>query len=1095
MRFSTSPSEPFLGHAYWIDRLVRAIENPSGTSDYLRTAQKLAEAGIHNSLKEKQHRKFLVDMPTQSGKTPLYVHLLQLLADHGTMPRVLLIAPYRNLVNQLRQEFVKFGKHYPKGHPLADIGVWHALEKKLGQITATTWASAGIMVRDGIINPKEIDFVFVDEAHLGQTAIRKNLLAMFDNAVIGAFTATPAYSDEKDLEKEFALAFRMTVQEAVDKKVISQFRSVILEDEPIDLSGIPLKGDDYDRDALQALVSTEARTQNWISFYRDWVDPISGQAMLGKKGYINTVSIDRANKLSARFNTELGHLMPEGVQVAAAIHSDMSPKEQRDVFERYKTGKIKLLVQIRLAGLGLSQPDAEICINDAPSISPVEVEQRAGRVVAIDENNPNKCAYIVERADFGRGAKQPLLYGEVVGAGVGYKKSATLNPPQNKSRRERKIISDPAEVAAFVAQRIKLRVAARLEAAYNTPYVKLKRAAARKNIYTLSELWSKVQQQYIGLFPGQPLPGKAIFDKFIEGKINPWDDRKLFTRYSHLAVAAAAVAGLHPRHVFGSPEELLKKFGKPFDKPTAQRLHIQKLMREAVNPLVGRKGISSADLRTLSSFKIMDRSSHSIFFDSEDAAGKSRQVIKSFYHHNSKDGEYSAGEASEWALDLATILDKSVEEVFRDDAALIGRQATRKRKKGAEEEGSEVVGEKIDEAEYVSSLPYSLPLDQPARLKAAVHLSREAQYGDEDLDEVVASHQLSETLNAYLRRLSPREERVIRMRYGIKSKEYGLDEIAAVHGLSSERIRQIEVKALRRLLGMNTGAVSDDRLRLLTDAIGYTEQPEDKPKKDETFSIKAPAFEHPGETIKHIRERLPLLEDIRYMSNGEAIRHLAVVAKTIPDINKNYFILFSLKLQSGIKEKERAEARVAILNQLKSHSLASSSKSDALDFLNKLDVAEGDKEYFSKLKDQIAECKEESDSIYSRYGDSRTPLQHTIDASLTQLNWEIVRQVEVKQYGNYYVGEAIKKINERIATLVSAMEYFKSAGKTLLADETQPIEGQAGETEEKNIIYTFKSKSKNKKDTASPVPLRVQRLKPLSAFIFIKAKPKTAENG
>ena len=48
--------------------------------------------------------------------------------------------------------------------------------------------------------------------------------------------------------------------------------------------------------------------------------------------------------------------------------------------------------------------------------------------------------------------------------------------------------------------------------------------------------------------------------------------------------------------------------------------------------------------------------------------------------------------------------------------------------------------------------------------------------------------------------LSPSEEKVIRMRFGMgDDREHTLEEIAQDFGLTRERIRQIEVKALRTL--------------------------------------------------------------------------------------------------------------------------------------------------------------------------------------------------------------------------------------------------------------------------------------------------------
>jgi RNA polymerase primary sigma factor len=59
---------------------------------------------------------------------------------------------------------------------------------------------------------------------------------------------------------------------------------------------------------------------------------------------------------------------------------------------------------------------------------------------------------------------------------------------------------------------------------------------------------------------------------------------------------------------------------------------------------------------------------------------------------------------------------------------------------------------------------------------------------------------LSEHLNAMLATLTPREERVVRMRFGIGEKhDHTLEEVGQVFEVTRERIRQIEAKAIKKL--------------------------------------------------------------------------------------------------------------------------------------------------------------------------------------------------------------------------------------------------------------------------------------------------------
>lgn len=96
---------------------------------------------------------------------------------------------------------------------------------------------------------------------------------------------------------------------------------------------------------------------------------------------------------------------------------------------------------------------------------------------------------------------------------------------------------------------------------------------------------------------------------------------------------------------------------------------------------------------------------------------------------------------------------------------------------------------------------------QPVHLERPVGDESDAELGDfiEDVElpqpaETVASNMLTEEIGEILDQLTPREARILRLRYGLQDGESRtLKEVGEMFGLSRERIRQLEKEALRKL--------------------------------------------------------------------------------------------------------------------------------------------------------------------------------------------------------------------------------------------------------------------------------------------------------
>ena len=96
---------------------------------------------------------------------------------------------------------------------------------------------------------------------------------------------------------------------------------------------------------------------------------------------------------------------------------------------------------------------------------------------------------------------------------------------------------------------------------------------------------------------------------------------------------------------------------------------------------------------------------------------------------------------------------------------------------------------------------------EPVSLESPIGEEEDSHLGDflEDdktppPSQIVAESMMKQTLSDVLHMLTPREEQVIRMRYGLDDgQQRTLEEVGKEFNVTRERIRQIEAKALRKI--------------------------------------------------------------------------------------------------------------------------------------------------------------------------------------------------------------------------------------------------------------------------------------------------------
>ena len=137
-----------------------------------------------------------------------------------------------------------------------------------------------------------------------------------------------------------------------------------------------------------------------------------------------------------------------------------------------------------------------------------------------------------------------------------------------------------------------------------------------------------------------------------------------------------------------------------------------------------------------------------------------------------------------------------VRRVRRDLSQSLGREVTR-------EDIAQELGMPDDQVAKIIS--YSL---DTVSLETPVGEEQDSQLSDYIRDEaspepeaVVVAGSMRESVLELMECLTEREETILRLRFGIDDgKERTLAEVGGVYGLTRERIRQIEAKALRKLL-------------------------------------------------------------------------------------------------------------------------------------------------------------------------------------------------------------------------------------------------------------------------------------------------------
>jgi DNA repair protein RadD len=297
------------------------------------------------------HKRPMLQAPTGFGKTLTAAWIIQRLLERGK--RVAFVVPRLDLVAQALADFEREG--------ISDVGVMQGLHERTDGRCSVQICSAQTLARR---KKPEVDFVFIDEAHIQHEAIHKWMASpeMASVMVVG-LSATPWSNGLGQHYDDLVIA--ATTRELIDNKFLSDFVAFAPSDP--DLSGVRTVAGDFKQDELSGAMDKAEITADIV---KTW---------LARGGNRPTLAfcVDRKHAQSV-----CDRFLEAGV---AAEYADCdTPREARqEMFARFLAGETKILCNCQILTTGIDLPIVSCLIDAAPTKSRALFVQKIGRGLRI----------------------------------------------------------------------------------------------------------------------------------------------------------------------------------------------------------------------------------------------------------------------------------------------------------------------------------------------------------------------------------------------------------------------------------------------------------------------------------------------------------------------------------------------------------------------------------------------------------------------------------------------------------------------------------------------------------------------------------------
>lgn len=311
-------------------------------------------------------RRPAVVLPTGTGKTVTFSHLIERLHERGNPGRILVLAHREELIEQAADKIRSLV-------PRLRVGI---VKAHLNQVLADVVVASVQTLRNAARRAqlRHVGVVIVDECHHATADSYRTIMLEYGcyaepgqpGAYAVGFTATMSRGDGARLGDVWQdIVYTRDTAWAIREGYLARVRGVRVQVPDLDLRRVKRMAGDYSDKALGAALEGSLAPQAVARAYTEHA--------AGRQGILFAPTVSSAEVM--------GDALAEAGYTVRLVHGAMSLTDRRAALDSFREGKTTVLASCMILTEGTDLPMAEVGLMARPTTIPALYTQMAGRVL------------------------------------------------------------------------------------------------------------------------------------------------------------------------------------------------------------------------------------------------------------------------------------------------------------------------------------------------------------------------------------------------------------------------------------------------------------------------------------------------------------------------------------------------------------------------------------------------------------------------------------------------------------------------------------------------------------------------------------------